>query len=109
MELFKTNMGEGEIIEKALDLFVECVKFSVEDNLQDPHITLRMNMMGIIYGATISKHEINSDNVTQCWRQIIEQFATYHLLGQSKRVIDGSRELTEAEIKTLEESESSQK
>lgn len=102
MELFKSNMSEGEIIEQALDLFVECVKFSVEDNLQDPYITLRMNMMGIIYGATMPKHEVNSDNVKQCWRQIIEQFATYHLLGQSKRVIDGSRELTEEEHKLLE-------
>lgn len=95
-------MDENQIIEQALDIFVECVKFSVEDNLQDPFITLRMNVLGIVYGATMPKHEINSDNVKQCWKQIIEQFGVYHMLGQNKRVVDGSRDLTDEEQRILE-------
>lgn len=102
MELFKSNMNENEIIEQALDIFVECVKFSVEDNLQDPFITLRMNVLGVVYGATMPKHEINSDNVKQCWKQIIEQFGVYHMLGQNKRVVDGNRDLTDEEQRILE-------
>lgn len=95
-------MTESQIIEQALDIFVECVKFSVEEKLEDPFITLRMNVLGVIYGATMPKHEINQENVKQCWKQIIEQFGIYHMLGQNKRVVDGSRDLTDEEQRLLE-------
>ena len=102
--MIKLTLTNDDIVEKALDLFVQCVKFSVKDNLEDPYITLNMNMLCVIYGVTVPKHEINEQNIKDAWTQVIEQFGVMHMKGQKFNIQDGSRELTDEENQIIEAS-----
>lgn len=89
--------------EIGIDLFVQCVKFTSEDKLENPYITLTLNVLGVLYSVQVPKTEADDpENIKQAWQQLIQDFGVMHMLGQSKRVQDGSRELTEEEIKLME-------
>ena len=96
MELvINEKMNAGKAVDIGMDVFVECVKFGYEDNLEDTFITLSLNVLGVIYSLTISKYEADDpNNIKDGWKALVEQFGVYHLIGQSKRIQDGSREIT---------------
>lgn len=104
------RMNSEKIIEIGMDLIVQCIKFNVEDNLEDPHITLSLNILGIIYSVQVPKHEANDPHNIKCaWEQLIQDFGVMHMMGQSKRVQDGHRDLTEEELKIMEENKNATK
>lgn len=97
------HLTKEQIEEIGIDLFVQCVKFTSEDKIENPYITLSLNVLGIIYSLQIPKHESNDpENIKAAWQQLIHDFGVMHMLGQSRRVQDGSRELTEDEQKIVE-------
>lgn len=96
--------------ELGLDLLVQCIKVKSEDLLENTFITLTLNMMGICYSVQVPKHEADDPkNITDAWTQLIHDFGVYHMLGQSKRIQDGVRELTPEEMAIIEASPSNQK
>lgn len=95
-------MTKDQIIEKGMDVMVQLIKFDVEQN--DIQTTLRLNVLGVIYGATMPTSETNDPkNIEDCWKQIAEQFGVMHIMGQKYNIQHGSRELTEQEQQMLEE------
>lgn len=95
-------MSNDKIIEAGMDYMVQCIKFNVVDELENPYVTLQLNVLGVIYGANVPKHELQEQNVKDAWKQIIQEFGVMHMKGQSYKVQDGSRELTDEEYKILE-------
>lgn len=102
MEILQLNMSNDKIIEAGMDMMVQCINFNVVDELDKPYVTLQLNVLGIIYGANIPKHELQKSNVDDAWKQIIQEFGVMHMMGQSKKVQDGSRELTDEEHQIIE-------
>jgi hypothetical protein len=97
-------LTHDQIEEIGIDNFVQCVKFTVSERLEDPFIILNLNVLGVIYGVKVPKHEAGDpQNITDAWKQLISEFGVFHLLGQSKRIQHGSREETEGEAKVREE------
>jgi hypothetical protein len=84
-----------------MDMMVQCIKFDViEDELSS---TLQLNVLGIVYSASMPKHETSdAKNVSDCWQQLIQSFGICHMLGQKGNIQHGSRELTEEESEILE-------
>ena len=68
------QMSNEQIIEVGMDIMVQCIKFNVIDELDKPHITLQLNILGVLYGVQVPKHEIQENNIIDAWKQIIEQF-----------------------------------
>ena len=100
-------LTHSQIEEVGIDTFVHCVKFTVSERLEDPFIILNLNVLGIIYGVKVPKHEAGDlNNISDAWKQLITEFGIYHTLGQSKRIQHGSREETEGEAKAREEASS---
>ena len=97
------HLTKEQIEEIGMDLFVQCVKFAAEDKIENPYITVSLNVLGIIYSCQVPKTESNDpENIKAAWSQLIKDFGVMHMMGQSKRIQDGSRELTEDEIMFLE-------
>lgn len=97
------HLTKEKIEEIGIDKFVQCVKFTSEDKLENTFITLSLNVLGIIYSVQVPKIEANDPkNIEDAWSQLIHDFGVMHMMGQSKRIQDGSRELTEEEHKMLE-------
>jgi hypothetical protein len=100
MEIIKPQLTEQEIIELGMDLMVQCIKFTVEDKLENPYITLGLNVLGVIYSVNVPKHEADDAHNIKCaWEALIKDFGVMHMMGQSKRIQDGHRELNEEELK----------
>jgi len=92
--------------EYGYDLFGQCIKCTIEEKIEDTFVTLSLNILGVIYSVQVPKHEMaDPKNVKDAWTQLIRDFGVCHMLGQSKRVQDGHRDLTEEEQKMLEEQE----
>lgn len=99
-----------QIEEIGMDLFVQCVKFKAEDKLENTFITVTLNVLGVLYSVQVPKHEANDPKaIHDAWAQLIQNFGVMHMMGQTKRVQDGSRELTEEEQKILEASKKPKK
>lgn len=104
------RMNNEKIIDIGMDLMVQCIKFNVEEKIEDPHITLSLNILGIVYSVQVPKHEANDPHNIKCaWEQLIQDFGVMHMMGQSKRVQDGHRDLTEEESKIMEEKKNAPK
>lgn len=101
-DLINLKMSNDDIIEQGMDFLVQCIKFNIIDEIDKPHIILQLNILGIIYGVMVPKHEINEKNIQDAWKQVIEQFGVMHLKGQKYNIQDGSRDLTDEEYKILE-------
>lgn len=103
MEILQFNMSNDKIIEAGMDVMVQCIKFNVIDGLESPFVTLQLNVLGVIYGANVPKHELQEQNIKDAWKQIVQEFGIMHMKGQSSKIQDGSRDLTDEEYKILEE------
>lgn len=98
-----STLSKEQMEEIGIDCFVQCVKFTAEDKIENTYITLTLNVLGIMYSVKVPKHEADDPkNIQDAWGQLISDFATFHMLGQSKRIQDGNRDLTEDEVKILE-------
>ena len=104
MELINLNLNNDQIIELGMEQVVQVIKFNVIDELDKPHIVLQLNVLGIVYGVMVPKHEINQKNIIDAWTQVITQFGIMHMKGQKYNIQDGSRDLTDEEYKIIEES-----
>lgn len=110
MELILNKMTKERAEEIGIDLLVQCIKVNYEEKPEDTFVTLSLNVLGVIYYATISKYEVDDfHNVQDCWKALIEQFGFCHMMGQSKRVQDGKRDLTADEKAILNHSTIEQK
>lgn len=90
------------MIEKGMDLVVQCIKFDAE--VGEVTTILTLNILGVIYSVSVPTHEMSEEkNLEDAWKQLIRDFGVCHLLGQSKRVIDGHRDATEGELKIMED------
>lgn len=90
-----------QIIEVGIDLMVQCISFNVEPG--EIETKLSLNIMGIIYSVTVPTHELSDPkNIKDSWSQLINDFSVFHLLGQTKRIQDGNRELEDDELAILE-------
>lgn len=86
------------------NLFGACINMSVDEQLEDTFATFKMNILGICYSVRVPKHEMNDiNNVRSAWLQLIQDFGIRHELGQSKHFHEGSRDLTEEEIKARDD------
>lgn len=86
-----------------LNLFGQCIDFKVDEKLEDTFVTFKMNIMDICYSVQVPKHEMDDiNNVRSAWKQLIQDFGIRHLLGQSKVIQSGNRDLTDEEIKAQE-------
>ncbi len=86
------------------NLFGQCVHMRVDEKLEDTFATFKLNVMGVLYSLRVPKHEMNDiNNVRSAWTQLLQEFAIRHELGQSKAFHDGSRDLTEEEVKARDE------
>ena len=95
-----------QIIDKGMDLMSQCIKFDAE--IGEVTTVMSLNVLGIVYSVSVPTHEMTEpSNLEAAWKALIQDFGVFHMLGQSRRVQDGSREMTEGEIKALEESKSS--
>lgn len=103
MEILNFNLTNDQIIEIGMEQVVQVIKFNVVDEIDKPHVILQLNVLGIIYGVMVPKHELNQQNVVDAWKQVIEQFGVMHLKGQKYNIQDGSRDLTDEEYKIMEE------
>lgn len=103
MNLITNNLTNEQIIEIGMDIMVQCIKFNVIDEIDKPHIILQLNVLGIIYGVMVPKHEINEKNIQDAWKQVVEQFGVMHMKGQKYNIQDGSRDLTDEEYHALEQ------
>lgn len=93
--------SKEQLIDKGMDLVSQIIKFDAE--VGEITTVLSLNVLGVIYSVSVPTHEMSEPkNVEDAWKALIQDFGVFHMLGQSKRVIDGSRELTEEEIKLLE-------
>lgn len=101
--LIGVTPSKDQMIEKGIDLLVQCIKFDAD--IGEVTTVLSLNVLGIVYSVSVSTHEMSEEsNLEAAWKALIQDFGTFHMLGQSKRVQDGHRELTEEESKALEES-----
>lgn len=95
--------SKDQMIEKGMDLMVQCIKFDAD--IGEVQTVLSLNILGIVYSVSVPTHEMSEEsNLEAAWKALIQDFGVFHMLGQSKRVQDGRRELTEEESKALEES-----
>lgn len=86
-----------------LNMFGYCIDFKVEEKLEDTFVTFKMNILDICYSVQVPKHEMdNIQNVRDAWAQLIHDFAIRHAIGNNKVYTDGSRDLTEEELKVKE-------
>jgi hypothetical protein len=96
-------MTKEKAEELGVDQFIHCVKFNYLDDPEDTSILLQLNVLGLVYGVRIPRFESNDEqNIIDGWRQCIQEFGTYHMLGHSKKIQHGSRKLSEEESKILE-------
>ena len=103
MEILNFNLTNDQIIEIGMEQVVQVIKFNIVDEIDKPHVILQLNVLGIIYGVMVPKHELNQQNIIDAWKQIITQFGVMHLKGQKHNIQDGSRDLTDEEYKIMEE------
>ena len=103
VEILNFNLTNDQIIEIGMEQVVQVIKFNVVDEIDKPHVILQLNVLGIIYGVMVPKHELTQQNIIDAWKQIITQFGVMHLKGQKHNIQDGSRDLTDEEYKILEE------
>lgn len=93
-----STLSKERMEEIGIDQFVQCVKFKADEKLEDTFITLTLNVLGILYSVQVPKHEAHIEsNIADAWRQNIQEMGIWHLLGQNKRIQQGSRELTDEE------------
>lgn len=102
MEILNFNLTNDQIIEIGMEQVVQVIKFNVVDEIDKPHVILQLNVLGIIYGVMVPKHELNEQNINDAWKQVIVQFGVMHLKGQKHNIQDGSRDLTDEEYKIIE-------
>ena len=97
------HLTTAQIEDIGMDLFVQCVTFKAEDKLENPYVTVTLNVLGVMYSVQVPKLEANDpENIKAAWSQLIKDFGVFHMLGQSRRIQDGNRELNEVEISAIE-------
>lgn len=108
MHIIGAELTKEQIIEIGMEQVVQCIKFDViETELTK---TIQLNVLGIIYSVNIPKHEATDPkNIYDAWMQLIHSFGVCHTLGQKGNIQHGSREISEEEMKLIEDSPSNKK
>lgn len=87
------------------ELLGQCLNLKVEEKLENTFATFTLNFLGVAYSLQVPKHEMNDPkNWRDAWGQLITEVAIKHELGASKFFKDGSRDLTDVEMRIMEES-----
>lgn len=85
------------------ELIGQAINIRVDEKLENTFATFTLNFMGIAYSCQVPKHELNDpNNWRDAWGQLIQDCAVRHAMGNQKLYQDGSRELTEDEMKAKE-------
>lgn len=90
--------------EMGWEIVGQSLNIRVEEKLEDTFATFTLNFMGIAYSCQVPKHEMNDPkNWRDAWGQLLSECALKHAMGNQKLYKDGSRDLTESELKMMEE------
>ena len=85
------------------ELLGQSLNCRVEEKLEDTFATFTLNFLGVAYSLQVPKHEMNDpNNWRDAWGQLLSEVAIKQELGAQKFFKDGSRDLTDEELKILE-------